>query len=53
MTKVPIKEATIPFTLKGKFQKHKFRAIAETGSDLIVLGMPWLRKENPEIDWQE
>jgi hypothetical protein len=50
-TRVPIKETVIPFRMDGRFQNHKFRVIRDTGSDKIVLGMPWLRKENPDIDW--
>ena len=41
----------IPFRINGKFQLHKFRVIRDTGNDKIVLGMPWLKKENPDIDW--
>ena len=37
--------------MNGKFQKHRLRIIKETGDDKIVLGMPWLKKENPSIDW--
>ena len=50
-TRIPIKETVIPFRINGRFQLHKFRVIEDTGKDEIVLGMPWLRKENPDIDW--
>jgi hypothetical protein len=52
-TKVKLREAEIKFRFQGKFQRQKFRVIKETGSDLLVLGMPWLQKTNPEVDWQK
>jgi hypothetical protein len=52
-TKVKLQEAEVKFRFQGKFQRQKFRIIKETGTDLLVLGMPWLQKINPEVDWQK
>jgi hypothetical protein len=53
LTQMKLKEAEIPFAFQGTKMKQKFRIIKETSTDLLVLGMPWLKKINPAIDWQE
>jgi hypothetical protein len=32
-------------------QRHKFRVIDETADNQEVLRMPWLKKMNPQSDW--
>jgi hypothetical protein len=44
------REAVISFQIHGKQQTQIFRILEETGDDLIVLGIPWLRSTNPPID---
>jgi hypothetical protein len=51
--KVKLQEAEVKFRFQGLFFRHKFRVIEATGSDILVLGMPWLQKHNPNIDWQK
>ena len=51
--KVKLQEAEVKFRFQGVFFRHKFRVIETTGSDILVLGMPWLQKHNPNIDWQK
>ena len=48
-----IRIASVEFTLDEKKMKHQFRVLKKTGSDKMVLGIPWLREENPMIDWQK
>jgi hypothetical protein len=50
---IRIKEAEVQFRMQGKFLRHKFRVLEETGEDEMVLGIPWLEKYNPSIDWSE
>jgi gag-polyprotein putative aspartyl protease len=45
--------ASIRFSFNGKWMRHEFRVLKETGSDKVVLGIPWLREENPTIDWRK
>jgi Retrotransposon gag protein/Zinc knuckle len=47
-----IRKATIEFELQGHQGRQIFHVFTETGKDKIVLGMPWLEDENPEIDWK-
>ena len=42
---------TLPMSVYGHPELIKFN-ILETGEYDIVLGIPWLRKHNPSIDWQ-
>lgn len=42
---------TLPMSVYGHPELIKFN-ILETGDYDIVLGIPWLRKHNPSIDWQ-
>ena len=51
--RVKLQEAEIKFRFQGVFHRQKFRVIQATGTDILVLGMPWLQKHNPNIDWQE
>jgi gag-polyprotein putative aspartyl protease len=51
--KTKLRDAEVKFRFDGVFQRQKFRVIKETGEDLMVLGMPWLQKMNPEINWQK
>lgn len=50
---IRIEEAEIQFRIQGKFLRQKFRILEETGEDEMVLGIPWLEKYNPEIDWKK
>ena len=36
---------------KGHYERTLF-AVTCTGKEDIILGLPWLREHNPEIDWQ-
>jgi hypothetical protein len=51
--RVKLQEAEIKFRFQGVFHRQKFRVIQATGTDILVLGMPWLQKHNPDIDWQK
>jgi hypothetical protein len=53
ITRIKLREAEIPFEFQGKQMRQKFRIIKETSTDLLVLGMPWLKEENPAINWQK
>jgi hypothetical protein len=48
-----VRKATFEFEIQGEVQRQIFHVLSETGQDNIVLGMPWLESENPEIDWKE
>jgi hypothetical protein len=52
-TRTKILEANIKMRIQGKFMRENFRVLEETGSDLLVLGDPWLTNENPDIDWKK
>ncbi|EKV17987.1 Retrotransposon polyprotein, putative [Penicillium digitatum PHI26] len=43
--------ATLPMSVHRHPELIKFNVL-ETGDYDIVLGIPWLRKHNPSIDWQ-
>jgi hypothetical protein len=43
--------STLPMSIYGHPELIKFN-ILETGTYDIVLGIPWLRKHNPSINWQ-
>jgi hypothetical protein len=49
--KEDIRIATIKFKIQGRVHEQKFRILTKTGSDKIVLGLPWLKEYNPNIDW--
>lgn len=48
-----ILEASIKVRVKGRFSRSRFTILEETGDDLLVLGDPWLREQNPDIDWKK
>jgi PAS domain-containing protein len=48
-----VRKATFEFRLHGEVQRQIFHVLSETGQDNIVLGMPWLENENPDIDWKK
>jgi Retrotransposon gag protein len=50
--KTKVRDAEVKFRFNGVFQRNKFRVLEKTGEDKMVLGMPWLQKENPVIDWK-
>jgi hypothetical protein len=52
-TKVQLQEVEIEFQFLGLTQRQRFRVIKKTGTDLLVLGMPWLQKINPDVDWKK
>ena len=39
--------------VQGKYSRTKFSVLKETGDDKLALGIPWLEKTNPVIDWKE
>ena len=42
---------TLEFTLAGVQHEETF-LVAPLGSNQLILGMPWLERVNPEIDWK-
>ena len=52
-TRTKILEAKIGIKVQGKYSRTKFSVLKETGDDKLVLGIPWLEKANPVIDWKE
>ena len=42
---------TLKFTLAGVQHEETF-LVAPLGSNQLILGMPWLERVNPEIDWK-
>lgn len=42
---------TAPLTVLGRTRRTRF-LITGLGSQQIILGLPWLRKENPDINWE-
>jgi len=50
---VPKRNTVIPFKIGTTVHKQTFNALAETGRNKIVLGMPWLKEYNPSIDWRK
>ena len=51
--KTKLLEATIKIRVQGKFCRTRFTVLEETGDDALVLGDPWLREHNPDIDWKK
>jgi hypothetical protein len=48
----PITEiADIILHYKGH-SEHAIFAVTQTGKDNIILGLPWLKQHNPEVDWR-
>jgi hypothetical protein len=52
-TRTKILEADIKIRVQGRFSRAKFTVLKETGDDKLVLGIPWLEKANPRIDWKD
>lgn len=42
---------TIPVTIHGRTRQTRF-LITGLGTQKIIFGLPWLRRENPNIDWE-
>jgi hypothetical protein len=38
--------------INGKKHTEQF-LITELGNQKVILGLPWLQKHNPEINWKE
>ena len=43
---------TLKFTLGG-VEHHETFLVAPLGSNQMILGMPWLERVNPNIDWKK
>src|SRR5947207_12165162 len=43
---------TLKFTLAGVEHQETF-LVAPLGSNQMILGMPWLERVNPDIDWKK
>jgi len=43
----------IEFRYQGQRIRQKFQVVKETDNDLMVLGIPWLQRLNPDIDWRK
>ena len=41
----------LQFSLNGKEFQERFY-ITGLGKQKVILGLPWLKKHNPEINWQ-
>ena len=41
----------LQFSLNGKEFQERFY-VTGLGKQKVILGLPWLRKHNPEINWQ-
>jgi hypothetical protein len=48
-----ILRASIEFRYQGQRIRQRFRVVEETDDDLMVLGLPWLQRLNPDIDWKK
>jgi hypothetical protein len=46
-------ETNLTFKTQGQKHTQKFQVLKHTGQDPIVLGMPWLRKYNPTMNWSK
>lgn len=42
----------ISFRVGNSTHRQTFRVLEETGANKVVLGMPWLKEYNPDIDWK-
>ena len=51
--KAKILKTSIEFRYQGQRIRQKFQVVKETDNDLMVLGLPWLQRLNPDIDWQK
>jgi aspartyl protease len=52
LTNVQLKETEIELRFQGTIHRHMFRVIKQTGTDTMVLGMPWLQQTNPDVNWK-
>jgi len=52
-TRTKLQDAEVKFKYQGVTQTRRFRVVQETGTDIMVLGMPWLQEMNPDVDWKE
>ena len=52
LTNVQLKETEIELKFQGMVHRHTFRVIKQTGTDTMVLGMPWLQLINPDVNWK-
>ena len=50
--KEDISIATVDFIIQKQEHTQEFRILTRTGSDKVVLGLPWLKEYNPDINWQ-
>ena len=44
-------EVTLMMSHKGHKEKAVFK-VCDLGKATIIIGLPWLQKHNPEINWQ-
>jgi hypothetical protein len=44
--------ATTNITVHGRTKKTRL-FISGLGKETVILGLPWLRKENPDVNWKE
>jgi len=49
-TRTKLQDAEVKFKYQGVTQTRRFRVVQETGTDIMVLGMPEM---NPDVDWKE
>ena len=43
--------ARLPLKIGDKHEKTEF-FITNIGPENVILGLPWLRRNNPQIDWE-
>jgi hypothetical protein len=43
----------IEFRYQGQRIRQRFQVVKETDGDLMVLGLPWLQRLNPDVDWKK
>jgi hypothetical protein len=43
---------TTDITVHGKMKKTRL-FISGLGKETVILGLSWLRKENPDVNWKE
>ena len=49
-TGMATRQATFPISIKG-IKRHLTAVVGDIGHEDLLLGFPWLDKENPDIDW--
>ena len=50
---VPKRTTVIPFKIGTAIHTQTFNVLEETGTNKVVLGMPWLKRYNPTINWKD